>query len=75
MSVNIRTDICTDPVEDPALIFTPESDDFQNHTYKGIFLEQAVLTNAPTGSGKSLAFLIPMIEYLREKPLLDAYTC
>ena len=30
MSVNIRTDICNDPVEDPALIFTPESDDFQN---------------------------------------------
>ena len=30
---------------------------------------------APTGSGKSLAFLIPMIHHLQQLPLLDSYSC
>jgi len=30
---------------------------------------------APTGSGKSLAFLAPMIAYLQTLPCLDDYTC
>ncbi|MFO0131336.1 MAG: DEAD/DEAH box helicase [bacterium] len=30
---------------------------------------------APTGSGKSLAFLVPLISYLVNLPPIDSYTC
>jgi ATP-dependent RNA helicase DDX23/PRP28 len=30
---------------------------------------------APTGSGKSVAFLVPMITYLNKLPSLDDQTC
>ena len=30
---------------------------------------------APTGSGKSLAFLLPLFYYVSSLPLLDAYSC
>ena len=30
---------------------------------------------APTGSGKSLAFLVPLISYLQTLPPIDSYTC
>jgi superfamily II DNA/RNA helicase len=30
---------------------------------------------APTGSGKSVAFLVPMITYLNKLPALDDQTC
>lgn len=48
-----RSDKCTDRVEDQLIHFKPESDDFQHHSYKGINDENVVLTNAPTGSGKT----------------------
>ena len=66
MSVIIRTDACTEQVENPALVFTPESDDFQNHAYKGISQEQAVLTNAPTGSGKTRVIHYSVAHYLKQ---------
>ena len=48
-----RTDKCTDRVEDQIISFKPGSDDFQHHSYKGIHDDNVVLTNAPTGSGKT----------------------
>ena len=39
------------------------------------FEKKDLIGLAPTGSGKSLAFLIPLLQHVDSLPRLDAYSC
>lgn len=46
--------------------FTPESDDFQKNSFWGIEKEMCVLSNAPTGSGKTRIIFYACAHYLNK---------
>lgn len=52
-TIYVKKGVCENPVKDKVIIFTPESDDFQNMAYRAITDEQHLITSAPTGSGKT----------------------
>ena len=62
--VHTKTGNYIGEVAPPVIVFDPESDHFQNHSYKGISQEQVVLTSAPTGSGKTRIIHYAIAYYL-----------
>ena len=64
--LNICTGPCTDVIEDPAVVFPFQLDDFQKHAIYHISKDENVLVTAPTGAGKTCVSTYGLAHALRK---------